>query len=664
MTLYHDVWTVLSNRIYCATARDWSFTGGSTTWENRSAVTSVDYPTRNANYFGNAYSQVAAGIAKWGVRGSPQARWWSIGLDWIVYWNAIIDWRIYTSGDDDTSGNETIPGRFYILGSGDVNGSPAYPQGTVRYAVFRTETDGGADYHDWQYTILSPDFVYDQGDGYKLYSTIGRISAQGDNVFVSLWVERQSTLPDGSHRYWDSTYVYHSTDNGVTFTRYTIKEGVGLSEATKFYYPSVQAIDENKCLIMDNINYRGDYGFCVYTFSGGSFSYTQLLPEFGSPFPKVGAFWRDPDDTDIWMIKEDITTFNPLVFSTRMWRTTDNFQSIGDAWVPLHSIYRQMLYLPNEKTPIIATCATNYINSDFYYVADLGYYPEYGATSFVIKDAFWTDPTWEDPNDSSWYLMPGYLDVLPRGVFTSFPALSPQSSATQGIVLQEDRAAYDTVNYPNLHARDIYAILHKYHIPKATDINQGPMWDGEKWALEYLITSGSAGGHEHVEADITDMDHDAVEIQGEPITTDAPTNDSFLRFDGNEWMSQELISEKDTLGLKTIGFLSSGSLGTSGSTGDMPVRMVAPWSGVIQEVNAQLGTAPQGQSILIDIDLNDVTIFTDQDNRLEILEDEQSGTATPDVTAIEKEDVLTLSIDQLGSTVTGSDLVVQVLVQT
>jgi len=46
---------------------------------------------------------------------------------------------------------------------------------------------------------------------------------------------------------------------------------------------------------------------------------------------------------------------------------------------------------------------------------------------------------------------------------------------------------------------------------------------------------GSVTGHTHVEADITDLDHDAVKLQGRILADDAPSVNDVVYWDGSEW---------------------------------------------------------------------------------------------------------------------------------
>lgn len=107
---------------------------------------------------------------------------------------------------------------------------------------------------------------------------------------------------------------------------------------------------------------------------------------------------------------------------------------------------------------------------------------------------------------------------------------------------------------------------------------------------------------------------------------------------------------------------SAGAL-TAGANKD---RWQAPFSGEIVSVSAVVGTAPTGAAILLDVNKNGTTVFTTQANRptvpISATETADATTHKPDdaVKSFAKGDTISLDIDQVGSTVAGSDLDVTV----
>lgn len=81
----------------------------------------------------------------------------------------------------------------------------------------------------------------------------------------------------------------------------------------------------------------------------------------------------------------------------------------------------------------------------------------------------------------------------------------------------------------------------------------------------------------------------------------------------------------------------------------------------ITAVRASVGTAPTGATLIVDVNKNGTTIYTTQGNRPTIAISGNTATAnSPDVTTLAAGDYLTVDIDQVGSTVAGGDLTVQI----
>lgn len=120
-----------------------------------------------------------------------------------------------------------------------------------------------------------------------------------------------------------------------------------------------------------------------------------------------------------------------------------------------------------------------------------------------------------------------------------------------------------------------------------------------------------------------------------------------------------------------------GVFGGAGSGGTYPVvfsatgevvvstgghRFYVEEATTIQSVRASVGTAPTGASLIVDVNKNGTTIFTTQSNRPTIA---ASGftdvSGTPEVTALDAGDYLTVDIDQVGSSVPGANLTVTIV---
>ena len=98
------------------------------------------------------------------------------------------------------------------------------------------------------------------------------------------------------------------------------------------------------------------------------------------------------------------------------------------------------------------------------------------------------------------------------------------------------------------------------------------------------------------------------------------------------------------------------------STGARNVRFYVESSRTISNVVVSVGTAPTGASVIFDVNKNGTTIFSTQANRPTIAASGfYDGSSTPDVTSLSAGDYLTVDVDQVGSTVAGSDAVIRIV---
>ena len=164
-------------------------------------------------------------------------------------------------------------------------------------------------------------------------------------------------------------------------------------------------------------------------------------------------------------------------------------------------------------------------------------------------------------------------------------------------------------------------------------------------------------GHTHVEANITDLDHDAVKIMGVPVTAPNAGND------------QEAIIYDDASGT----FIYGAAGGGGGGGGDLywyadgalavaagvDKRIVAPYAMTITNVIINVKTTGAANTTTIDININGVSIFAipptiawnDADGIVEIL------ATTVDIA---EDDIITMDIDAIATG--AADLTVCVVV--
>jgi len=87
--------------------------------------------------------------------------------------------------------------------------------------------------------------------------------------------------------------------------------------------------------------------------------------------------------------------------------------------------------------------------------------------------------------------------------------------------------------------------------------------------------------------------------------------------------------------------------------------LIVDKSYTISKAYAYAKTGPTGAALIFDINKNGDTIWSTQGNRLQIAAGQNSGTQTSfDTTTLAEGDLLTIDIDQIGSTIAGSDITV------
>ena len=107
--------------------------------------------------------------------------------------------------------------------------------------------------------------------------------------------------------------------------------------------------------------------------------------------------------------------------------------------------------------------------------------------------------------------------------------------------------------------------------------------------------------------------------------------------------------------VKMVHFQVTGQLGVVDQIGVLRCYNTLGRNMTIEEVEISVGTAPTGQAIVVDINKNGVTIFTNQAHRPQIAAGANVGTTTDiDVPAWNDGDYLTMDVDQTGSIVPGA----------
>lgn len=103
--------------------------------------------------------------------------------------------------------------------------------------------------------------------------------------------------------------------------------------------------------------------------------------------------------------------------------------------------------------------------------------------------------------------------------------------------------------------------------------------------------------------------------------------------------------------------LAAGEAATTGT--NKTNAIVIPRAGTIQKVFAYAKTGPTGAALIFDINKNGTTIWSTQANRIQIAAGAIEGTQTSfNTTSLAEGDIITIDVDQIGSTIAGQDITI------
>lgn len=173
-------------------------------------------------------------------------------------------------------------------------------------------------------------------------------------------------------------------------------------------------------------------------------------------------------------------------------------------------------------------------------------------------------------------------------------------------------------------------------------------------------TSHQSGGGDAIKLDDlsapddnTDLDASTLK-HGLLLKLDGSTT-KYLRADGT-WQSLPAATPPTLEALFTV----EGDLVTS--TGVLRIYNATGVTKTISKVFLSVSTAPTGAAIIVDIHKGGTTIFTTQANRPQIAASANTGYSTTiDVTSWADGEYLTMDVDQVGSTIAGSNLTVHIV---
>ena len=95
-----------------------------------------------------------------------------------------------------------------------------------------------------------------------------------------------------------------------------------------------------------------------------------------------------------------------------------------------------------------------------------------------------------------------------------------------------------------------------------------------------------------------------------------------------------------------------------------PARLYVNATTTIKDARCSVNTAPTGSSLIVDVNLDGTTIFSTQANRPTIaISGFTAVSGTPNTTSASSGSYFSIDVDQIGSTLPGSDLVCQVRIR-
>lgn len=218
------------------------------------------------------------------------------------------------------------------------------------------------------------------------------------------------------------------------------------------------------------------------------------------------------------------------------------------------------------------------------------------------------------------------------------------------------------------------------------------------WINRTIVEVGVAPAvHSHVEADITDLDHDAQKIRGVPVDdtnigdgkalaydyisgsiiyTDVGGSITVKEIDGSPNVSgvstinvtNGTLTDNGggevTLGIPTTAYQPSWTIRIDGSltTATDVAGFVVPSEATISMVYIRCQTTGTSGNTIIDVNKNGTTIFTTQANRPTLAYNDSDGIASgvPDVASFTTGDLITIDIDEVATGAANLDVCVVV----
>jgi hypothetical protein len=161
----------------------------------------------------------------------------------------------------------------------------------------------------------------------------------------------------------------------------------------------------------------------------------------------------------------------------------------------------------------------------------------------------------------------------------------------------------------------------------------------------------SAVGHQHVEADITDLDHDAVKIQGADVPAPLAGDDQkALVYDAASGDFIYATAGGSGGGGGDLYWFIDGVLAVQAGVGQ---TLVAPYAMTISNVIIYVKENGSANTTTIDVNINGASIFAGAKPTIAHNDPDNIAEQVPDTTAIAADDLITIDIDAIATGAAG-----------
>lgn len=146
--------------------------------------------------------------------------------------------------------------------------------------------------------------------------------------------------------------------------------------------------------------------------------------------------------------------------------------------------------------------------------------------------------------------------------------------------------------------------------------------------------------------------------QATPATPPAGITELYAKTDGKVYTRDDAGNDRLlTHAVEAYTFSVTGAV--TATTGKSRIYLEGNYT--VETVRAAVNTAPTGAALIVDVNKNGTTIYTTQTARPQIAVSTNSANGnSPAVTTFAAGDYITVDVDQIGSTVAGSDLTVTI----